>query len=568
MREKGNRMQYITKSQKARNAIRLIKITADALVLRGYYKPSGQSGLKLAEGFQILSPEIYGSMNDPRIIELKGLEYVIERLPLGIEKCNRIILTAQEEFEDASFEKVLPPKRRRASYRVSEKEICFVITRGLSEIYDILTHITFLNIEAVKIHKQMRDRELNLTSQWKELEKIIDNPALMSEDELDQALWNLSIILGRTFHETKSSYAYLERYHNDHYGRHILFRIIHGLGRRVDAEKESRDNELLIAFTPALNEMIASQMYGQNWALTLKRKIYELGFQARPIHIISANMHSVRNLIYGYAAFKSKKKRNPEGDLYSFIKELVDLEEDIQAFSEKNGLYPISDTSGAFIDCQIIDTEQLKGVRLHPELKIDMAQRQNESPLIVVMDYAFGTQAFEVMDELLDTEGAENESMPLFFSSISVMGKAGTLPGRKGDIMLATSHVFEGTSDNYSFQNDLSKEDFDSDIPVHEGPIVTVIGTSLQNTDLLKRFQTSTWKAVGLEMEGGHYQKAISSAMIRGHISKDIKVRYAYYASDNPLVSGQTLASGSMGDEGIKPTYMITKVIIEKIFGG
>jgi hypothetical protein len=66
-------------------------------------------------------------------------------------------------------------------------------------------------------------------------------------------------------------------------------------------------------------------------------------------------------------------------------------------------------------------------------------------------------------------------------------------------------------------------------------------------------------------MEGGHYQKAISAAMIKRHISKDVKVRYAYYASDNPLISGQTLAYGSMGEEGIRPTYMITKVILEKI---
>jgi hypothetical protein len=44
-----------------------------------------------------------------------------------------------------------------------------------------------------------------------------------------------------------------------------------------------------------------------------------------------------------------------------------------------------------------------------------------------------------------------------------------------------------------------------------------------------------------------------------------MKTRYAYYASDNPLLSGQTLASGPMGDEGIVPTYMISKVILEKI---
>ncbi|HBD10407.1 MAG TPA: hypothetical protein DCZ69_19325, partial [Syntrophobacteraceae bacterium] len=83
-------------------------------------------------------------------------------------------------------------------------------------------------------------------------------------------------------------------------------------------------------------------------------------------------------------------------------------------------------------------------------------------------------------------------------------------------------------------------EDFNGYRDVFVGPVITVLGTSLQNRDVLETFRTSTWKAVGLEMEGGHYQRAINAAMIRGHIRKDVKVRYAYYASDNPLKSGQT----------------------------
>ncbi len=66
-------------------------------------------------------------------------------------------------------------------------------------------------------------------------------------------------------------------------------------------------------------------------------------------------------------------------------------------------------------------------------------------------------------------------------------------------------------------------------------------------------------------MEGGHYQRAISGAIIQEHIRSDMKIRYAYYASDNPLVSGQTLASGPMGEDGIVPTYMISKIILQKI---
>jgi hypothetical protein len=44
-----------------------------------------------------------------------------------------------------------------------------------------------------------------------------------------------------------------------------------------------------------------------------------------------------------------------------------------------------------------------------------------------------------------------------------------------------------------------------------------------------------------------------------------VKLRYAYYASDNPLQTGHTLASGSLGPEGVKPTYLITQIILEKI---
>ena len=66
-------------------------------------------------------------------------------------------------------------------------------------------------------------------------------------------------------------------------------------------------------------------------------------------------------------------------------------------------------------------------------------------------------------------------------------------------------------------------------------------------------------------MEGAHYQRAVCAAVIREHIPEDVKVLYAYYASDNPLVSGETLASGEMGDAGVKPTYMVTRAILEKV---
>ena len=203
-------MQEMTDAQKARHAIREFKTITDGLALRGFYRPSGKSGKQLETCLKNLSPEIYGSMNDARIVELKGLEYVIDRLPRGIEECSRIILTEENPQENKAFEKIEPFKRRRTSYRVSPDELCFVISRGLSEIYDIITHMTFLYSEAKKIHSRMKDDSGNLTIEWHELEKTVKNIRKLGSKALDQALWNLSIILGRPYQETRDTYKYLE----------------------------------------------------------------------------------------------------------------------------------------------------------------------------------------------------------------------------------------------------------------------------------------------------------------------------------------------------------------------
>ena len=46
----------------------------------------GVSGETLREALLSLRPEIYGSIAEEKV-ELNGLLYVIERLPVGIEQC-------------------------------------------------------------------------------------------------------------------------------------------------------------------------------------------------------------------------------------------------------------------------------------------------------------------------------------------------------------------------------------------------------------------------------------------------------------------------------------------------
>lgn len=556
-------MSQLTRSQKARVAIRSFKTGVDAIGLRGYYRPKDLLGQALADSLRTLSPEIYGSMNDPRVVELKGLEYVIDRLPRGIERCTRIILTEEGGFEGTNFEKIEPPKRRRISFMVSATEMCFVITRGLSEIYDIMTHLTFLTIEAKKIQERMRDESGHLTAEWKELEKIVQAEP-PSGGDLDQALWNLSILLGRSFQETRETFESLETGRIECNSNAGLFALVYHLGRRIDEEKQSPENALIVYLTPSLMNSIGHHKYGKPWANTIKDKLVALGLADRPLHIISANLHSVVNLLYGSAALNVAGGQAEVGDVVAMVCRLLEQKVDVCAVGAQAGLYPLPDSAGTHVDCQIIDTALLDPDMAHPDLDMAPLKDAAVKPVILVMDYAFGVQAFELMENLLYPHWEDERKRLFNIRSIAVMGKAGILTGDKGDIMLATAHVIEGTTDNYTVPNDLTLEDFGSEIPVHIGPMLTVVGTSLQNRDVLYRIQRG-WNAVGLEMEGGHYQRAINAAIIKGNIPPEIKTRYAYYASDNPLQSGQTLASGPMGQDGLAPTYLITKVLLEKI---
>lgn len=558
-------MVEVTRAHQARVAIKTFKIAADALLLRGQYSLGGKLGQTLEEALCDLSPEIYGTMTDVRTIELKGLEYVLDRLPKGIEECRRFVLTVQEDLEDTSFEKIQPLKRRRTSYRVSEHEMCFAITRGTSEIYDILTHLTFLYCEAKKIHKRMLDSDGSPALEWRRLEEALTRKGALDGKKLDQALWNLSVLLGRTYRETKETYDYFEKNKTEKNASNGLFNIIYNLGKNVEEGMEG-DDKATVYFTPSLIDVILHQVYCKRWAEAIKEKMVELKLEDRPLHIISANMHSVLNLLYGYAAADSEDRKAGEKDLYDFIQAISTKTDTIKAYAANHGFYELPDQSGAQIDCQLIDTSRFDSVELHPKIDMDIQKMMKDEAVVLVMDYAFGTQAFEAMDELLRPEEDEDLEIILNVHSISVMGKAGILPGKKGDIMLASAHVLEGVPHTYIVENDLVDDDFDGSIDVYTGPIVTVLGTSLQNKYVLKKFQTTTWRAVGLEMEGGHYQRAVDAAIVRGHISKDVKMRYAYYASDNPLMSGETLASGALGSEGIRPTYMITKAILRKVF--
>lgn len=552
-----------TRAQESRSAIQRLYIAMRHLFIRGSYKPLGISGEAMIDALMDLRPEIYGSIADPERVELEGLLYVMQRLPQGIEECRYIKLISKEGFEQSKFDPLVPSKRRRNCYRIDEEQMLIEMTRGRSDIYDILTHLTFLYIEAEKIRRNGLDSKDRKRRDWLMLEEFAQMEESGKVFNQEVALTYLSTMLGRTYEETTQAW---ERFAKGDKVNSLLS-ITYWLGHR-SMEEEVEKNDREITFSSSLREKVGHHIYGELWAERIKRFIHENNWLGRPIHIISANLHSVMNCFFASAAFKGKKKLGLEEMARELsLPENSDKRKAVHQYALKNGMTQLDDTSGTNISVQIFDTLKIDPDKLFPEIKLTLPKSKKEAPILIVMDYAFGEQAFETLDELLKPYEIGEEKTPLRIESISIMGKAGILCGRKGDIMIPTAHVFEGTADNYPFENDLSFEDFQvPGLSAYKGPMITVLGTSLQNKDVLRYFLRSSWRAIGLEMEGAHYQKAIQAASkIRRSVGEKIKLRYAYYASDNPLESGHTLASGSLGEDGVKSTYLITVNILKGI---
>ena len=547
-----------TRAQVSSAAIERIYITMRHLFNRGFYKPMGVSGDTLREALLELRPEIYGTIAEEKV-ELDGLLYVIERLPIGIEECRYINLTSDEGYSFSHFQALVPPKRRRNCYRIDEEQMNIEITRGRSDIYDVLTHLTFIFIESHKIkNRVLIDEEGKVTRDWKKIELAAKQVEPLELQDKEVTISHLANVLGRSFAEVLAVYEKFAIPENPD----RFLDVIYWLGK-LAIEEEVDNNKRTITFSPLLRERLGHHIYGEIWSDRIKEVLVEKGLLQRPIHIISANMHSVMNSIFAPYVMKGEMEVSEEVEVYEELSkpENKALRNLVRERAEKEGMVFLSGDSGTNIDVQIFDTAKIK----LDQTNFKGVTFDKEPPVIIVMDYAFGEQAYETIDELLKPYKKE---IRLNVESVSIMGKAGILEGGKGDIMIPFAHINEGTGDNYPFDNELTVDMFENyGIPVVGGTMVTVLGTSLQNKDLLKFFHDSTWGVIGLEMEGAHYQKAIQSASkIRKSINPEVKVRYAYYASDNPLETGSTLASGGLGTTGVKPTYLITIKILEQIF--
>ena len=252
----------ISRARRSTNAIERIYISMRHLFHRGVYRVSGKPGNILRGLLYEINPEIYGTMTDPEKVELNGLIYVLDRLPEGIVETPFVNFTADEGYDRSIFTPIIPKKRRRFCYRIDDDQMNIEITRGRSEVYDILTHLTFLYNEADKIaNRAFNNTSLNKHRIWEQIENIALNNVELNRKEREISLMHLATILGRTFEETQAVHKYFSE-PND---KEKFFKIVYWMGK-TSQQDELGVKKREIIFTSTLRESIGHHMIGESWA--------------------------------------------------------------------------------------------------------------------------------------------------------------------------------------------------------------------------------------------------------------------------------------------------------------
>jgi hypothetical protein len=162
---------------------------------------------------------------------------------------------------------------------------------------------------------------------------------------------------------------------------------------------------------------------------------------------------------------------------------------------------------------------------------------------------------------------------------VHIMGKAATLNGQVGDVMIPNVVYDEHSQNTFLFRNCYLADDiapFLSRGSVFDNQkAVTVRGTFLQNKDFMSVFYREGY--TDIEMETGPYLSGVyeniypkrypTNEIVNLFINAPYDIGVIHYASDTPYSRRQTLLSKSLSYFGVDATYAASIAILRRILG-
>lgn len=516
-------------------------------------------------------------------LDVSALIYSALRLPDQIVDAHLMVMGqmedvfAREGYLIGEWKPVRARARRRKYYFDAQTGTMAAFVASVSDIDDLIPCMTTFQIEWNKLHQrlnngQLHDRLLHLKDY---------DPAQNGE-----LLETLASVLGLAANDVSKLGQVWQ-------GTRLL--------KNLQKAAHSRMDMRIMVLGSGLGDYRRSVQY---WWGKVEQAVPDLKLWERPIYFVSSNVHSFVNLITGVSAelrdqiVAFVEQENPEellgeyqalptgenGHLHNFLyyasrlhlsgaSNRAELEKLVAQREREAGVTRTSDPHCLDVEAQIIELRCVDPARIDPRLRVlnesEWALLRQSNAVVLNIDYPLGMAAYHVFSQVSTAVGR--------IMGVYILGKAATLNGRVGDVMIPNVVYDEHSKNTFLFRNCFTAQDVSG--LLNFGTVfdnqkaVTVRGTILQNREFMHVFYEEGY--TDIEMEAGPYLSGIYedvypqrypvNEIVNLFINVPYDIGVIHYASDTPISRRQTLLSKSLSYFGVDATYATSIAVLRRI---
>ncbi len=339
----------------------------------------------------------------------------------------------------------------------------------------------------------------------------------------------------------------------------------------------------------------------RKWWTPVEQLLIREGLQERPVYFVSSNIHSLVNLMSG-----SMLRRQDELTAFALSGQDPYLEDECRKLQEgivpgnwqnfmyfaarewsrtaagkefarvraseeqERGIWHVGARHGLEIDAQVFELAKLHQMEVDPRCRMpEMDMLTKSEAIILNIDYPLGMAAYRMMREI--TENMTH------IRGIYILGKAATLNGSIGDVMISNVVMDEHSQNTYWLDSCFIAQDVQPYLiygsVLDNQKAVSAQGTYLQNRMYLDFYYNSNFTVV--EMESGPYLNAVYEDQYLTRYPTGENINFArlpyelgilHYGSDTPYTRGKNLGAGSLSYFGMDLTYACAVAILRRIF--
>jgi hypothetical protein len=550
------------------------------LYMRTYY-----SLLRSSEPIRLRSlEETHAGMNsslhqqaDNAELDVSALVYTALRLPDTVMDTQLMVMGQMEDvfvregYPVESWQAVKAKARRRKFYFEAQSGMMAAFVASVSDIDDLIPCLTTFQIEWNKLYQKLNNGKLR--ADLLALRPELGLTPLMTEG-LRLAL-NLS---AEDFEKLVQIWG----------GPQLLVALQKAVQRRLDLKVR--------VLGSGLSDYRRSVQAW--WSVVSAASGVDLA--TRPVYFISSNTHSIVNLLSGFVTDERQRMvdfvqqtnlenlweeyqqiaQDESGQVQNFLYYVLrnyvqqqKLQAQMQAHECALGITRVSNPHSLDVEAQVIEVRHLDPARFDPRLQFATAEgwarlRQSDA-IILNIDYPLGMAAYHIFSQIATAGGR--------ILGVYILGKAASLNGRVGDVMIPNVVYDEHSRNSYLFRNCFTAQDVAPYLyhttVLDNQKAVTVRGTILQNRKFMHVFYEEGY--TDIEMEAGPYLSGIYedvyprrypvNEIVNLFINAPYDIGILHYASDTPYSRRQSLLSKSLSYFGVDATYATSVAVMRRI---